>query len=172
MRLYINIRKMTFEEDNIEHNIISSMGNKEFYGYDLMIELPDNDKFIKDTLKTIYKKDEKGEDTKEVEGKVFIIWEDKTWISFPIYEIIEGKIIPFDYTKYQYFSNAGRRLALGAKINKMYDKSSEKKIFRKTLKYIMDALDIEYPEFFKKYNDKIEAIINKNPKEKSNGRIS
>lgn len=167
MRLYINIRKMTFEEDNIEHSIILSIDDKKFYGYDLMIELPDNDKFIKDILKTIYKKNEKREDTKEIEGKVFMVWENKDWISFPIYEIVDGKITPFDYTKYQYFNNAHRRLALGAKINKVYDKSSEKKILRKTLKYIMDALDIEYPDFFKKYNDKIEGIIRKNPKEKN-----
>lgn len=171
MKLYLNIRKMTFEEDDIEHNIISSIDSKGFYGYDTSIELPDDDEFIKDTLKTIYKKDDKGKDTKKIEGKTFMVWENKDWISFPIYEIVNEKIIPFDYTKYQYFNNAGRRLALGAKINRMYNKSSEKKIHRKMLKYIMDTLKIDYPDFFKKYNDKIEEIINKNPKEISNGRI-
>ena len=56
MKLYINIKSMAFDEENnkIEHNIISSMSDKEFYGYDTLIELPDNDKFIKNTLKTIY----------------------------------------------------------------------------------------------------------------------
>jgi len=165
MKLYINIKKMTFLEDNIEHNIILSMDDKIFYGYDVMIELSDNDKFVKDTLKTIYKKDDQGKDTKEVEGKVFMIRENKTWISFPTYEIIDGKIVSFAYKKYQYFNNAYRRLALSAKINKMYNKSSEKKIHRKTFKYIMDTLGISYPDYFKKYNDKIEEIINKNPKE-------
>lgn len=165
MKLYINIKKMTFEEDNIEHNIISSISNKEFYVYDVSIELSDDDEFIKDTLKIIYKKDNQGKDTKKVEGEVFMVWENKNWISFPNYEIIDGKIVPFDYTKYQYFNNTYRRLALEAKINKMYSKSSEKKIQRKTLKYIMDNLKIPYPDFFKEYNDKIEEIINKNPKE-------
>lgn len=164
MKLYISVKKMTFGEDNIEHNIISSIGNKEFYAYDIMIELSDNDKFIKDTLKIIYKKDKEGKNTKEIEGKVFMIWEDKKWISFPIYEIVDGRIIFFDYTKYQYFNNAYRRLALGAKINKLYNKPSEKKILRKTLKYIMDTLNIKYSDDFDKYNRKVEEIIEKNPK--------
>jgi len=172
MELYLAIKKMTFEEDNIEHNIISSMSNKIFYGYDILVELPNNDKFIKDTLKTIYKKDDKGENTKEIEGKVFMIWENKSWISFPLYEIVNEKIVPFNYIKYQYFNNVYRRLALGAKINKMYDKSSENKILRKTLKHIMNILNIEHPDFFKKYDSKIEVIINKNPKEVNNGRIN
>lgn len=165
MKLFINIKRLSFEEENnkIEHEIISSISDEEFYAYDYMLELPVNAKFIKDTLKTIYKKDDKRKNTKEVKGKVFMTWENKAWISFPIYEIIDGKIIPFDYTKYQYFNNAYRRLALGAKINKMYNKSSEKKIHRKTLEFILNELNLGYP-IFDKYNKKVKDIINRNPK--------
>ncbi|GAI09534.1 unnamed protein product, partial [marine sediment metagenome] len=125
---------------------------------------PDNDKFIKDTLEVIYKKDKEGKDTEEVDNRLFIVTERETFFSFPIYEIINSKIVLFDYKKYQYFLNHNRRFALGRKIDKMYNLYAENKIQRKTLKYIMDTLNIEYPDFFKKYNDKIEDIINKNPK--------
>lgn len=164
MKLYINIKKMNFEEDNIEHNIISSMSDKEFYGYDVSIELPNDDKFIQDTLKIKYKKDKNDKDTKEIENKMFKIREDKTWWSFPLYEIIDNKIVPFNYKNYQYFMNTDRRIALASKINKIYNKSSETKILRKTFKYIMDNLEIPYPDFFGKYNKKVEEVINKSPK--------
>ena len=55
-------------------------------------------------------------------------------------------------------------MALASKINELFNQPAEAKILRKTLRYIMDTLDIEYPDFFKKYNDKIEEIINKNLK--------
>lgn len=157
---------MTFGEDAIEHNIINGISGEEFLGYDEMIELSDNDKFIKDTLKVIYKKDkdDKGKDTKEIDYKMFAIKEQKTWWGFPLYEIKNGKIVSFDYTKYQYFSDTDRRMTLASKINELYNPPSEAKILRKTFKYIMDNLNIEYPDFFKKYNNKIEEIINRNPK--------
>ena len=139
----------------------------EFLTYDEMVELPDDDKFIKDTLKRIYKKDKKGEDTEEIESILFDVKEKKSWWGFPLYELKDGKIVPFDYTQYAYFANTDRRNMLASRINGIsgiYTPSGEKKILRKTLKYIMDILDIGYPDFFKKYNDKIEAIINKNPK--------
>lgn len=164
MKLYLSIKKMSFEEDNIEHNIINGMLDKKYLGYDEAIELPDDDKFIKDTMKYIYKKDEKGEDTKEIERKTFDIREKNTWWGFPLYELKDGEIVPFDYTKYDYFANTSRRNVLASKINDLYNPSSEAKILRKTLLYIMDILSIEYPDFFKKYNDKIEELINKNPK--------
>lgn len=155
---------MIFEGDNTEHKIILQVKDVELYGYDIMVELSDNDKFIKDTLKIIYKKDNQGKDTEEIESKVFIIREQKTWWSLPLYEFKNGKIVSFDYTKYNYFVNTDRRMMLALKINELYNPPSEFKRLRKTFKYIMDALDIEYPDFFKKYNDKIEEIINRNPK--------
>jgi len=155
---------MIFEEDNIEHNIIYSMNNRIFYGYDILIELPDNDKFIKNNLKIIYKKDKQDKDTKEIDYEYFNIKEEKTWWNFPKFEVVGGEIIPFDWEKYQYFQNTNRRMILASKINRMYNKSSEKKILRKTIKYLMDELNIPYPDFFKKYNDKIEAVIENNKK--------
>lgn len=152
MKLYLEITKMTFKEDNIEHNIIRGILDKEFLGYDEIIELPDNDKFIQDTFR----------ETKE--GIVFDIREQGTWWGFPLYELKNGKITPFDYIQYKYFTDADRRNMLARRINQLYNPSSEAKILRKTLKHIMDILDMEYPDFFKKYNGKIEIIINKNSK--------
>lgn len=164
MKLYLNTTKMAFEGDNIEHNIIRGISNEEFLGYDKMVELPDDDKFIKDTLKYIYKKDKKGEDTEEIDHIEFIVREQETWNSFPLYEIVNDEIVKFNYKNYAYFENTDRRMALAFKIKELYNSSSEAKILRKTFKHIMDTLDIEYPDFFKKYNDKIEEIINKNQK--------
>lgn len=164
MKLYINTKTMTFEEDNIEHEIILNISNEEFYGYDKLVELSDDDKFIKNTLKIIYKKDKDGKDTDEIERKMFETRESETWYSFPKYEIIDGKIVLFEWKNYSYFLGTDRRMALASKINELYNPSSEFKILRETLKYIMDTLNIECPDFFKKYNDKIEAIINRNPK--------
>ena len=161
MILYIDTKKMIFEEDNIEHEIILKVFDKEFYGYDVKFDLSDDDKFIKDTLKIFYKNKT---DKKEIEHKEFIIREQHTWNSFPLYEIIDGNIVRFDYAKYQYFTDTDRRVALAFKINDLYNPSSEAKILRKTFKYIMNTLKIPYPDFFQKYNDKIEAIINKNSK--------
>jgi len=158
MKLYIETKKMTFE-DNIEHEIILKIANEEFYGYDKLIKLSDNDKFIKNTLEIVYKDTDK----KEIDYYQFNIRE-KSWDSFPLYEIVDNEIVAFDYKKYQYFSDTDRRVVLATKINDLYNPSSETKILRKTLKYIMDTLDIKYPDFFKKYDDKIGEIINRNPK--------
>ena len=162
MKLYLAITEMIFEEDNIEHNIIRGMSDKEFLTYDEVIELPDDDKLIKKIYKEVYKKDKEGKDTKEIESKMFLIKEG--WEGLPLYEFKGGAIIPFDYTKYAYFAGTRRRGMLKKRISEIYNPPSESKTMRKTLKYIMDILNIEYPDFFKKYNDKIEAIINKNPK--------
>jgi len=164
MRLYIATKKMTFEKDNIEHEIILYINDSEFLGFDILIELPDNDKFIKDTLKLEYKKDKEGKETDEIEYKQFIVREQKTWNSFPLYEIVNRKIVDFDYNKYAYFRNTDRRIRLASKVNELYNPPAEAKILRKTLKYIMDTLDIEYPDSFKKYNDKVNNVIKKNPK--------
>lgn len=163
MKLYINTKKITLE-DNTEHEIILRINDKEFYGYDVLIELPKDNKFIKNTLKIEYKRDKEGREIDEIEYKAFVIREQKTWWSFPLYELKDGKIVKFDYKKYAYFTNTDRRNILAEKINALYNPSSEAKILRKTFKYIMDNLNIEYPDFFKKYNQKVEEIINKNPK--------
>lgn len=165
MKLYLSIKKMNFEEDDIEHNIINGALDKEYLGYDEIVELPNNDKFIKDTMKYIYKKDEKGENTKEIERKAFDIREKNTWWGFPLYEFKNGKIIKFDYTKYSYFNNTERRMMLTFKINELYNPSSEFKRLRKTLKFILDNLRLDYPDFLL-YNKKVEEIIEKNPKDK------
>jgi hypothetical protein len=168
MKLYIKITKMNFKEDDIEHNIIRGMLDKKFLGYDEIVELPDNDKFIKDTLKIIYIKDKRGEDTKEIKETAFTIREQNTWWGFPLYELKEGKIIPFDYNKYSYFAaNTDRRMMLAGRISQLYNPSSEMKILRKTLKYIMDNLELNYPDEFSIMDKKIEEIIKKNPKDKS-----
>lgn len=143
---------MNFVEDDIEHNIIRGILNEEFLGYDEIIELPDNDKFIEDTLRG----------TKE--GIVFDIREKDTWWGYPLYELKNGRIISFDYTRYKYFTDTNRRNMLARRINQLYNPSSEIKILRRTLKYIMDVLNMEYPDNFRKYNNKVEAIINRNPK--------
>ncbi len=163
MKLYLQITKMDFEEDSIEHNIIRGISDKEFFGYDEMIELPDNDKFIKDVMKIIYKKDKKGNDTDEIDYKAFMIREQEMWLGFPLYELKNNKIKHFDYTKYIYFANSDRRNMLTRKMHQMYNPSSEFKRLRKILKKILDHLGIVDKDF-KKYNDKIEGLIAKNPK--------
>ena len=152
MKLYLTITKMIFKEDNIEHNIIRGILNEEFLGYDEIVELPDDDKFIQDILR------------ETEEGTVFDIREKNTWWGFPLYELKDGKIVPFDYSQYAYFADTNRRNVLAKNINQLYNPSAEAKILRKTFKYVMDTLDIEYPDFFKRYNDKVEAVIDKNPK--------
>lgn len=166
MKLYIDTKKLNFEEEDnlIEHEIILNVSDKKFYGYDISVNLKNDDKFIKDTLKIEYKRNEEGKKTDEIDYKGFVIKEQETWNSFPLYEIVDEEIIPFDYSRYAYFVNTDRRVVLAFKINDLYNYSSEAKVLRKTFKYIMDTLDIGYPDFFKKYNDKIEEIINKNPK--------
>ena len=165
MKLYINTKQMTFleEQNEIEHNIILRINDIEFYGHDLVIDLPDDDKFINDTLKIEYKKDKDGKDTDEIEDKQFIVREQKTWNSFPLYEVINNGIVDFDYTNYAYFADTDRRMALAQKVNALYNPPSEAKIIRKTLKKILDHLGIE-DESFEKYNNKVETIIKNNPK--------
>jgi len=137
--IYLQTKKMTFdEEDNlIEHEIILNISEKEILCYDYCLDA------------------EWDFDTKiRSDG----------WYSFPLYEYKNKKIISFDYTKYAYFTDTDRRMALAFKINELFNQPAEAKILRKTLKCIMDTLNIEYPDFFQKYNSKVEAIINKNPK--------
>lgn len=144
MLIYLGIRNMTFEEDNVERQIILRASKEEFDGYDEAIETK-----------------RKLEETED--GKHFITREQKTWFSFPLYELKNGKIRDFDYTKYQYFANTDRREMLVGKISDLYHPSSEAKILRKTTKIILDHLGI-IDKDFEKYNSKIKAIISKNPK--------
>jgi len=135
--IYLQTKSMTFDEDNIEHEIILDISDKETFGYDYCLDME---------------------------------WDFETkiradgWFSFPLFEYKDGKIITFSYKDYAYFKNTDRRITLATKINELYAPFSEAKILRKTFRYIMDTLKIEYPDFFKKYNDKIEKLINKNPK--------
>jgi len=154
---------MTFEEDNIKHDIVVNIIGEKHIGYDLEIDLPDDDKFIKKALKIIYKKDKDKKDTNEIEYKMFITREQETWNSFPLYEIVNGEIVDFDYIRYAYFANTNRRVALGKKISNLYNIYAELKMHRKILKAILDHLEIT-DEGFEKYNSKVENIISKNPK--------
>lgn len=151
---------MIFDENSIEHEIILVVSDIEFYGYDLIMNLKDNDKFIKDTLKIKYEKDKKGKDV--IRDKQFKVRADG-WDAFPLYEIVDGKIIDFNYIKYDYFANTDRRMTLAFKISDLYNPSSEAKILRKTLKRMLDYLELKDDEF-EKYNTKINNLINKNPK--------
>ncbi len=141
MKLYAETKSMTLEDG--EYELILRVSEEEFFGYDRIIE----SKIL----------------SKNKEGK-YIVREQKSWWSFPLYEIKENKIIDFDYIKYNYFLNTDRRNRLAFKIKELYNPASEFKILRKTLKYIMDTLNIPHPDFFEKYNRKIEEVINKNPK--------
>jgi len=163
MKLFVSTKKMTFEEDNIEHEIVLNISDREFLGFDILIELPDNDKFIKDTLQIKYKEDKNDKETDEIEYKQFLVREQKTWNSFPLYEIINGKIVPFNWENYSYFSGTDRRVMLAGKINELFNLPSELKRLRKTIKFILNELKLDCPEF-QKYNDKIEGMIKKNPK--------
>ena len=156
---------MTFD-DGIEYKIINGMSDKEFPCYDVVIDIPDDDKFIKDTMQIVYKKDEKGNETDEIESRWFITKEQETWYNYPLYQLKDNKIIPFDYTRHKYFTDTERRVSVAEKIGHVYNSSSEIKLLRKTLKTMLDHLGI-VDEGFEKYNDKIETLINKNPKDKS-----
>ena len=143
MLVYLEIRNMTFE-DNIEHQIILRASKEDFSGCD-------------ETIETEFELEE------TENGEHFITREQKTWFSFPLYELRNSKIRNFDYTKYQYFADSDRREMLVGKISDLYHPSSESKIIRKTLKTILDHLEIT-DEGFEKYNTKIEELISKNPK--------
>ena len=164
MKLYIELKEMTFD-DGIEYKIINGMSDREFPCYDVVIDIPDNDKFIKDTMQIVYKKDEKGNETNEIESRWFITKEQETWYNYPLYQLKDNEIIPFDYTRHRYFTDTERRVAVAEKIGHVYNLPSEVKLIRKTLKTILDNLGLEDKKFIT-YNTKIEKIIEKNPKGK------
>ena len=149
MKIYIETRIMTFEEDNFEHEIVLRVENEIFYGYDLVIEISEESSFVKD---------------RQIEGgKFFSVRDNNSWWSFPLYEIVDNEIIDFDYTQYDYFNDTKRRNILADKIKINYNPSSENKIMRKTLKKILDYLGLE-DKSFDNYNTKVEKIIKKIPK--------
>ena len=121
MKLYLETKLMTLEDGN--HEIILRAKDKEFLGYDRIAN--------SDIL------------SKNKEGK-YVIREQKTWWSFPLYELKNGKIVLFDYTQYAYFTGADRRNMLAAKINELYNPSAEAKLVRKTLKKILNQKFFEY----------------------------
>ena len=147
MKIYIETKKLTFEGDNIEHELILKIKEEEFLEYDIILDL-DND---------ILSKNEEGE---------YIVREQESWFNFPLFEIKNNKIIDFDYTKYSYFLNTERRMMLASKINELYNIPSEFKILRETLSYIMNEIKLTFPSDFDKMNTKINKIIEVNPKEK------
>ena len=142
MKLYVSTKTLTLEDG--DHEIVLSALDKQYIGYNYMV---DSDKVIK-------------------KDKKFLVREQNTWDSFPLYEIIDNKLVDLDYTKYSYFIGTKRRRQIAKKIMQQFNPSAEAKILRTTLKCIMDTLNIEYPDSFIRYNNKIEEIINKNLKEK------
>ena len=162
MKLYIELKEMTFD-DGIEYKIINGISDKEFPCYDVVIDIPNDDKFIKDTMQLAHKRDDRGKETDEIESRWFITKEQETWYNYPLYQLKDNEIIPFDYTRYKYFTDTERRIAIAEKIGHVYNLPSEAKLHRKTLKTILDHLEI-VDEKFEKYNTKVESIIEKNPK--------
>lgn len=142
MKLYINTKTLTLEDG--VHEIVLSVSDEYRDGHDFIIN---SDKLIKE--------DEK-----------FIVREQDTWDSFPLYEIVNDELVDFDYSSYSYFTGTKRRKQVSKRITQQFNPSAEAKILRTTLKYIMNTLDIKYPNDFTKYNSKIEEIINKNLKGK------
>jgi hypothetical protein len=171
MKLYIQVKPMTFEEENneIEHQIITRISDFEYLGYDNVLELTEKNQFIQNTMKVVYKKDNQGKDIDEIDYKMFVINEQETWHSFPLYELKNGKIIDFNYKNYSYFLNTDRRTMLSKRINKLYNYSSELKILRKTVNKILKQLNIK-DDSFETMNRKIESTIEKIPKKKNNSQ--
>ena len=141
MKLYIETKFMDFEDG--EHELILRVSEEEFLGYDKIIE--------SDIL------------SKNEEEK-YIVREQKSWWSFPLYEIKDKKITDFDYTKYAYFQNTERRNMLASKIDELYNISGELKILRETINYMLKELKLDIPDNYDKMNKKIEEVIKKNPK--------
>jgi len=145
MKIYLYTKEMTLDDGN--HIIIMEAQDKKFATCDMEVTIEQDHNILKNKKDNICK-------TRE----------SNTWNSFPLWEIINGEIVSFDYTKYKYFADTDRRNILGKKVGHLYNISSELKIMRKTLKKILDHLEIE-DEGFEKFNEKVEKLIEKNPKE-------
>jgi len=140
--MYIQLKTLTLEDG--EHEVVLNASDEIFLAQDIEIDC----------------------DIIEKRNDKYIVREQKTWDSFPIYEFKNEKIIDFNYTQYSYFTGIERRKVLSGKIRKQYNPYSENKIIRKTLKKILDHLGLE-DEKFSKYNQKVEEIISKIPKKES-----
>jgi len=137
--MYIQTKTLTLE--NIEHEVVLKASDTSFLAYDVEIETD-----------IIEKKD----------GK-YIVREQETWDSLPIYEIVDGNVMNFNPYDYVYFTKMKRRKALSGKIRKQYNLSAEIKTMRKTLNKILKHIELK-DESFDKYNKKVENIIEKIPK--------
>jgi hypothetical protein len=177
MKIYLEIKPMTFEEENneIEHQLIFGAKEEDFYGYDEVIDLPENHWFVKKARKEVYRKNIITGKNEGIDYIQYITKEQDSWFNYPLYEFKNGEIIEFDYTGYEYFGNTDRRVMLGRKISKQYNISAELKILRKAIKGIAEQTglkDSEKLKAFNKYDNRIEDITNKFPKNKINGQIS
>ena len=141
MILYLETKIITLEDG--DHEIVLRANDKESPGYDRTVDV------------IVLAIDEYNK---------YIVREQVSWWSFPLYEVKDDQMIPFDYTQYAYFNNTERRNKLAERISEYFPISAELKILRKTLRYIMDYGLIPYPEFFEKYDARVEELIEKNPK--------
>lgn len=169
MKIYLELKPMTFEEENneIEHYLIFGAREEEFYGYDEILELPESHWFITKARKEVYRKNMLTGKNEGLEYVQYIVKEQGSWFNFPLYELKAGEIIEFDFTAYSYFSNTDRRIMLGRKVSRQYNVSAELKILRKTIEQVIEHLSIKDSsnlQSFKKYNNRIENIIKKYPK--------
>jgi hypothetical protein len=171
MKIYLELKPMTFEEENneIEHCLIFGAREEYFYGYDEILELPENHWFIKKARKEVYRKNILTGKNEGIDYIQYVTKEQKSWYNYPLYELKNGEIIEFDFTEYQYFSNTDRRIMLGRKVSRQYNISAELKILREAIKNIAEQTGIKNNkelELFNKYNNRVENIINKFPKKR------
>ena len=137
--MYIQLKTLTLEDG--DHEVVLNASDEFFLAHDIEIDC--------DIIK---KRNDK-----------YIVREQETWDSFPIYEFKNEKIIDFNYTQYSYFTGIERRKVLSGKIRKQYNLSAEIKTMRKTLNKILKHIELK-DESFDKYNKKVENIIEKIPK--------
>ena len=105
--MYIQTKDLTLEDG--EHEVVLRASDKVFSGYDIEVE-----------TNMIQKKD-----------GVYIVREQETWDSLPIYEIKNCTVVRLDFTQYEYFTGIKRRKTVSEKIRKQYNPPSENKIMRK-----------------------------------------
>ena len=111
MILYLETKTITLEDG--DHEILLRANDKESPGYDRVI---DSNILVTD------------------EYNKYIVREQVSWWSFPLYEFKNDQIIPFDHTQYAYFTGTDRRNKLAERISEYFPVSAELKILRKTLK--------------------------------------
>ena len=137
--MYIQLKTLTLEDG--DHEVVLNASDEFFLAHDIEIDC--------DIIK---KRNDK-----------YIVREQETWDSLPIYEIVDGNVMNFNPYDYVYFTKMKRRKALSGKIRKQYNLSAEIKTMRKTLNKILKHIELK-DESFDKYNKKVENIIEKIPK--------